>query len=175
MKPWKKLREETVLADLQYRAIMKRTYRLGDGREHTYEILLQNDTACVLAFTPDQKVILSQQFRPGTEEICRELPGGFIEKGESPKKAIVRELLEETGYVGDIEYVGCCPDGAFSTTKRHCFIARNCTKTKNPHFDDGEEIEIVVCSLEEFKQIVRSGKMTTVAESYLALDYLKLL
>lgn len=44
--------------------------------------------------------LLVQQYRPPIQAYSLEFPAGLIDKGEDAKKAAVRELWEETGYVG---------------------------------------------------------------------------
>jgi len=54
----------------------------------------------VLAVTPEGKLVLVNQFRFGVEELSLEIPGGIIDPGEDPLTAGLRELEEETGFVG---------------------------------------------------------------------------
>lgn len=49
------------------------------------------------------------------------MPGGNIDPGEDPAVAAARELLEETSYQGDMEFVGTCLDDAYSTMERYLF------------------------------------------------------
>jgi 8-oxo-dGTP pyrophosphatase MutT (NUDIX family) len=44
--------------------------------------------------------ILVEQFRPPVRQVTLEFPAGLIDKDETPEQAALRELKEETGYVG---------------------------------------------------------------------------
>ena len=50
---------------------------------------------------PGPEIILQKQFRPPVDKIVIELPAGLIDAGETPQQCAVRELREETGYVGE--------------------------------------------------------------------------
>jgi 8-oxo-dGTP pyrophosphatase MutT (NUDIX family) len=44
--------------------------------------------------------LLVSQFRPPVGSATMEFPAGLIDGGETPEQAALRELREETGYVG---------------------------------------------------------------------------
>jgi hypothetical protein len=46
------------------------------------------------------EIILQKQYRPPIDKVVIEVPAGLVDAGESAEEAAVRELKEETGYVG---------------------------------------------------------------------------
>ena len=46
------------------------------------------------------EIILQKQFRPPVEKVTIEVPAGLIDAGETAEQCAIRELKEETGYVG---------------------------------------------------------------------------
>src|SRR5436190_24104363 len=108
---WTKLWERPLYDG--YRPILGRTYRLPEGHEREFEIKLEAATAVVVALTEGDHVVLVREFRPGLEAELLELPGGVVDDGETPAEAAGRELLEETGYAGDLVEVGAMFDCAY--------------------------------------------------------------
>lgn len=173
MKEWKKLSESTLYKG--YRNIEKWTYELPSGLVCDYEIKIEGKPVCVLALTPENKVIIAKQFRPGPAKVLFELPGGGSEDGEESLDAIKRELLEETGYSGDFQFTGTSLECSYSTLLRSNFIATNCRKVTEPENAPREPIVVMELDLAEFREHLRKGEMTDVATAYLGLDYLSLL
>ena len=171
---WEELSREIAFQKYN-RKIEKVIFRLPNGEESDFYLKKEGPYFCILALTPDKKVILAKQFRPGPNEILLELPGGGIKEGETPGQAIERELLEETGYRGKAELVTEAFDCAYSTAQRYCFVAEDCEKVADPQNTSTEITEVVLISLSEFRKLLRSGKITDVEVGYLGLDYLGLL
>lgn len=171
---WEELSRETLFGKYG-RGMEKVIFRLPNGTETDFYLKKEVDSVCVVAITREGKVITTKQFRPGPKEILSELPGGCIEGGESAKEAIARELLEETGYAGNIQEVSYMCECAYSSKNRHCFVATDCEKVANQKLDDNEFAEVELISMDKFRSLLRSGRMTDVAAGYLGLDYLNLL
>jgi len=174
VKKWKELSRETVFQKYG-RKIEKVMYELPNGTKGDFYLKKEGPACCVLALTKDSQVILAKQFRPGPGDILLELPGGRAEKGETPEQAVERELLEETGYRGNVRLVTEALDCAYSTIRRNCFVATDCDKMAEPQNTSLETVETVLLPLAEFRELLRSGQMTDVEVGYLGLDYLGLL
>lgn len=171
LNPWKKI-SETLVREGRWRLLLRRFDR-GHGRTAEFEIRELRDVACVVAVTERNTVLIAMQFRPGTEDIVMDLPGGGIEPGEPPETAIRRELLEETGYApATLKFLAANPVSAYSTNRRHCFVATGCRKVGEPTPDEQEDIEVVELTMDEFRNHLRSGNLTDVGAGYLALDAL---
>lgn len=150
-------------------------YLMPDGREAEYEVIPNNDSVCILAFTESKEVILAVQYRPGPDKLMLELPGGGVEKDEDIKEAAERELLEETGYKGEIQYITSSYKSAYALETTHSFVATNCRKVAEPQLDDFEYIEVATMSLPEFRKHIKSDELTDTLTAYLGLDHLNLL
>ncbi|NTU66741.1 MAG: NUDIX hydrolase [Candidatus Moranbacteria bacterium] len=171
---WKPLESETVFEKYS-RGIKRVDFEMPDKKKEDYYIAYGNNSMGILAVTEDNEIVLAKQFRPGPDKVLLEMPGGAIEDGEDIRKAAERELLEETGYAGDMEIIGKSFDDAYSRKERFCAVARNCKKIGEQKLDSTEFIEVVLVSLPEFRELLRSGEMTDVEIGYMALDHLGLL
>ena len=170
---WQKRMETDVFTS--YRHISRKTFVLPNGTEAEFEIKQEPRCVCVLALTTRQTVLLVQQFRPGPEAILLELPGGGVSPDEDPASAAARELLEETGYRGELELAGSSWHCGYSTRRTYHFVARSCMKVQEPAPDELEFLEVVEMSLADFQQHMRSGNLTDVAGAYMGLEKLNLL
>lgn len=171
--PWKKIKEEKF--KVGFRKLVKKTFELPNGETSDFDLYDSPSTIAILAITKEKNVILTKQFRPGPEKILLELPGGFVDENEEPIEAAKRELLEETGYQGNIQLAGTNYQSAYSTLTKYTYVATACEKIKAQDLDPKEFIEIVEMPLTEFREHIKSGQMTDIECAYLAMDFLKLL
>ena len=57
----------------------------------------------ILNKTTGPELLLQKQYRPPIDKVVIEVPAGLIDAGETVEECAVRELKEETGYVGVAE------------------------------------------------------------------------
>lgn len=171
MKPWRK-RNEIVVYE-RFRRVLSKTFELPAGDVADFEVFELLDSAAVLALTPSNHVVLVEEFRPGPEAVLLELPGGVIEPGQAPIDAARAELLEETGYEGDVIEVGTVLKDAYAINVKHVFVATGCRRVAEP--DRPELTAPVLMPLPSFREHLREGRLTDSDAAYRALDALDLL
>ena len=54
---------------------------------------------------PSERYIIIRQFRPPTNSYLLEFPAGLVDSGETREQTAIRELSEETGYIGEIHKI----------------------------------------------------------------------
>jgi ADP-ribose pyrophosphatase len=173
MQKWTKIDEKLVYDG--YRKIIRKTVALPDGSSADFDTVKSNVGAAILALTEDDKVVCFKQFRPGPEEILYELPGGGIEEKETPIVAIRRELLEETGYEADIEYLGSHCRDAYVTGMWHMVVGRNARKIHEPQLEATEFGDLLLLDVDEFKEKLYAGLMSDTTLGYAGLHHFELL
>lgn len=173
MAKWTKNDERTVYDG--YRPVLRRTFTLPNGTIADFDVLQSNGGAAILALTNDNKIVCFKQFRPGPEEMLFELPGGGIDAGEDPLDAASRELKEETGYKADLQYIGSYYRDAYITGKWQMFVGTNAVLVSPQKLDDAEHGELLLLSVDEFKEKLFAGLMTDTTLGYAGLHKLGLL
>jgi ADP-ribose pyrophosphatase len=171
---WQVVGEDVVLHDGWIR-VSHRTYRLPDGRTAKWEMLGGRQSVGVLALTPEGRVVCVRQFRPGPDKVVLNLPGGFVDAGETPVEAAARELVEETGYVATHLEHAVTAMGSSSTGRRHVVIGRECRPTGAQRLEEYEDCEPVVLDVDTVRAELKAGRMTGNELVYLGLDHAGLL
>lgn len=77
------------------------TVRLPNGNDSKRIVIRHPGAACVLAETPDGKIVFVRQWRYATGQALLELPAGKLDAGEDPAACALRELAEETPYAAE--------------------------------------------------------------------------
>ena len=153
---WKVLKSE-YLFKRPWLTVRRDCVELPDGRQNPeFYVLEYPDWVNVIAITEDGQFVMERQYRHGLGKTCFEIPAGVMEKDETPLEAAKRELMEETGY-GEGELTNIMNvSGNSSTTNNisHCFVAKGVKKISGQHLDSTEDLEIVLLSREQVKDLM---------------------
>lgn len=131
-----------------------------------------NADACVgiLALTPDDEIVLIEQFRVPVQQKVIEIPAGLVGdeeefRGEDLSATAARELLEETGYrAGKIELLLASPTSAGMTPEiTHLFQATHLVKEHAGGGTEHEDIQVHLVPRHELRAWLKSKE----ADGYL--------
>jgi ADP-ribose pyrophosphatase len=131
-------------------------------REQDFFVINAPDWVNVVALTPEHHLVLVRQFRYGTDNFSLEVPGGVIDPGEDPVAAGVRELREETGYVGSkSRLIGTVhPNPAMQNNRCHLVLVEDVRPEAELEWDPDEELEVVTRPVNDVYALARNGGIT---------------
>ena len=160
---WQADAPETLAETRLFRLLRRRaTSPTYPDRSGEFVVLDSPDWVNVVAITHDQRVVLIEQFRHGTEEVTLEIPGGTVDDGEDPLAAGLRELREETGYGGgEAEMMAVvAPNPALLNNRCHTVLVRGVEPQGIAQLEGLEEIRTRLVPLREVAELIRSGAIT---------------
>jgi ADP-ribose pyrophosphatase len=145
---WKELSTRKV-ADCRIFGVSSSERETATGKRGTFYLVDSWDWAGVIPVVdaPEGRMlVMIRQFRHGTGRLCLEFPGGVVEPGEEPSRAVSRELAEETGYRAEMVLpLGILsPNPAIMTNAFHAFVAEGCRLERAQALDEHEEIEVLL-------------------------------
>ena len=131
-------------------------------RAQDFFVISAPDWVNVVALTPDRQLVLVRQFRYGTNDFSLEIPGGVMDPGEDAITAGVRELREETGYVGtNARLLGRVhPNPAMQDNRCHLVLVEEARREAGLDWDADEEFEIMTRPVDEVYQLAYAGGIT---------------
>ena len=137
---------------------------LNNKKLLTREIILKNNglgsAAVMLPITKEGDVLLTIEPRVATARtVGISFPAGYIEEGEDPKEAAIRDLSEETGYEAEdvIPLASYYQDAGCSRAYNHAFLMKDCEKVGDQHLDEFEYIKYLTCKYEEALFLMDAG------------------
>ncbi|EOQ88395.1 NUDIX domain protein [Leptospira yanagawae serovar Saopaulo str. Sao Paulo = ATCC 700523] len=131
--------------------------------EKTYYVLKSKNWVNVVPITKTGEILLIKQYRHGIGEESLEIPGGIVDDDgpEAEFESVVRELREETGYATDPSKIRLLSkfsgNPAMFTNWSYSYVAYDVEPIHDVEFDEGEDIEIVLKTPNEVKQLLREG------------------
>lgn len=158
---WKTLSSKYLSQHIYFTAREDRCERPDGHIVDPYFVVELPPSACAMAVTEDNEVILVRQYRHAVGETLLEIPGGFIDAGEDYQKAIARELLEETGYEFiHYDYLGkIAANPGLLDNYTYLYLARGGKKVASQKLDHNEDIELVRMPLETFRLMLLNNEI----------------
>ena len=130
------------------------------GIRTTREVVTHPGSVVVLPLLPDGRILLVRQYRHATRQFLWELVAGRIERGENPRQAAARELLEETGYRAKRYrlFLDIFPTPGFLEERMYILLAQGLT-SGDARPEEDEKISSRVFNRSQLRQMIRRGKL----------------
>ncbi|MGA2243488.1 MAG: NUDIX hydrolase [Verrucomicrobiota bacterium] len=160
--PWKKIRS---VPTGDFRIFKIRTDTCVNprtGAEHDFFVLDSVNWVNIIAVTPDQKLVMVEQYRLGSNTVELEIPGGMMDPHETdPVATAVRELREETGYEGEhARLLGrVLSNPAILSNVTYTALIENCRLRHETEFDHAEDLETRLIPVSEIPRLVADEKI----------------
>jgi 8-oxo-dGTP pyrophosphatase MutT (NUDIX family) len=153
-------------------ALREDAWRLPDGREIVYPVLVVGVAVGIIPFVDDDHVLLVRQFRHLQRGLSWELPGGGALPGEDPMVAAQRELREEGGYRAErfTFLTRFFPSNAYVDEVGYCYAAHGLTADPLPP-DDDEFLERQVVPVTEAIRMALDDDITESFSKVALLHY----
>lgn len=116
----------------------------------------------VVAVTPEDHLVMVEQFRHGTNTVELEIPGGIMDADDtSPVAAGLRELREETGYEGtNARLLGdVAANPAIMSNTCFTVVVENCEPKHSLSFDGGEDLVTKLVPVADLPRLVAEGRI----------------
>lgn len=162
LKPWPTLRKKA-LGD--FRIFSLRSEEKLSPRTnlpHEFFIIDCVHWVNVIAVTQENQLVMIEQFRHGSNTVELEIPGGTMDaKDESPVAAGVRELQEETGYVGEqAQVIGqVFSNPAIMSNTTYTVLVQNCQLRHQTELDSGEDLVTRLVPVADIPDLVANAKI----------------
>lgn len=149
-----------------------------NGNKKIYIRGIRKDYSTIVPFISNDEILVIESYRHIVDSIQIEVPSGYIDEGESPKQAAIRELEEETGYgAKDIIALGTYTlDYTMFEQKGNLFVAYGLVNEKDQSLGIMEKIDAKTMKIKEIKQLLSDGKISNAASIvafYRAIDFHK--
>ena len=162
IKPWKKVGSKPVGDFRIFKMRADTAVNPRTGEEHDFFVIDSVNWVNIVAVTPDQKLVLVEQYRHGSNTVELEIPGGMMDPHENdPVVTAVRELREETGYEGENarELGKIWSNPAIFSNTTYTVLIENCELKHGLEFDSGEDLITRLVPVDEIPGLIADGKI----------------
>lgn len=152
-------------------------YELPDGKRLASYWVIEKSPYVLVVGESAKGLVLVSEYRPGSGKTHLNFPAGFIDEGETPEQAAVREFREETGYAASNPRILGTFDAQAAWLRAVCTVVY--VEASDAPGAETVDVEIDAVLLRNWKEVaalIRAGDITemhSVAGYYMARDLLE--
>jgi len=137
------------------------------------DLITHAPAVAMLAMTDDQQVLINREYRVAVNQEVYALPAGLINAGEDVPTAALRELREETGYIGSDPRVMTAIRSSEGMTDELVSLVLVQIDQNNKTVTDFDQDEFVSSKLVPFADVIDAVKQGQIqsAQSVAAVAY----
>ncbi len=149
------------------------------GRKKLYISADRMDYSTIVPFAQDGSILTIKSYRHLVDSYQIEAPSGYVDPGETPRQAAIRELEEETGYVAKrmVKVGSYTLDYTLFRQRGHIFAAYGLKKSGTRRLGRMEKIsKVEFVPAKKVEKLLLSGKIlnaATIVALYRALHHHK--
>jgi ADP-ribose pyrophosphatase len=134
--------------------------RLPNGETINFARITRRPGTNIIPFIDKDTILMNYQYRPAVKKWIYQLPGGTVEKGETPLENAFKELEEELGYrASKMEIVGGVYTAPHITDDfQYILVAKGLKKTRR-HLEKGELIKMRRIKIKDAIKMAYKGKI----------------
>ncbi|MCX7877243.1 MAG: NUDIX hydrolase [Ignavibacteria bacterium] len=159
LKKWKKVSEK-ILYRNKWWTYKVDIYEFPEGNQGEYHYAFTHGSVFIIPIAEDGKIIMVKQYRYLNDRLSVEFPGGGVKIPGNEEFEAHKELIEETGYDGELEKIGIFnPYNGVTNEICHVYVARNLHRSEEFIKDDSEEFEILYLSKDEISNMIETNEI----------------
>lgn len=157
--------------------LFKENVTLANGVKVDLDIVRHPGASAVVPVFHKDTLIMVKQYRHAIGDFIWEIPAGTLNQNENPLECAKRELIEETGFSGDLwQKLGeITPVPGYSDERIHVFLASNLIPGQQ-NLDKDEMLEVHRVRFDDAIEMIYGGKIQdgkTISGLFLASHYLR--
>jgi len=159
LRRWKKLSSEIKFTNKWWSYKVDK-YLFPNGKEGEYHYAFTFGSVFVVPVTAQGKILMVKQYRYLNDRTSIEFPGGGVKKKDNYDFEARKELIEETGFDGELKYIGeFNPYNGVTNEMCKVYTAKKLKPSDEFRKDESEEFELGFYTADEIENMIYTNEI----------------